>query len=220
MAPLWGVTRSPESDTLSKTAKDTTYMNRALARISATNRPQAIAFLGERRNQGVGGSTLYNYASALRQLDEHLKGRPIEAATAEDLRGFLTNRRKQGLQAGLFQISIEIRAYMRWLYKSRDLPDDIDRATYVKMPPRTVYGRVLREDEFVQLLEAAGRTDGPGAKWARPERSQAVFWTLWDSGFRASELLSLSVGSVEFDGLHGARLVLPAAARARCPLKT
>jgi hypothetical protein len=64
----------------------------------------------------------------------------------------------------------------------------------------------ITRDEFDALLHGA---NDPDADPREVYRRLAVLWTLWDRGFRISEMLSLRIRDVAFDGEGGALLSLP-----------
>lgn len=177
--------------------------------VSAANRTTADLFIRRQSNQGIRSSTLYHYANTIRRLDRHLNGRPFASVQPEDMDMLFADLRDQYKPATVLHYSIQTRAFLRWVLKTKDLPDELDEATYVRESDVRSRFRILSVTEFHGLLDATRRHEGRFAKLARVERTQAILWTLWDTGFRASELLSLTVGSVAFEDAHGARLNLP-----------
>lgn len=191
-----------------------------LERLSGSNRALAEAFLRQRRVEGLTQEALYHYALALDKWNTHAQGGSLADASAPEILGFFHELRASGLaDQTVYVHSSLIRALLKWILRCKALPQDYDRASYVRPPKKKSEARVLTDAEFHAMLDATGDRVGIYTTYPYVEFEQAMLWTLWDTGFRAQELLSLRIGSVSLDG-DGARLDLPPQNRTRFRLKT
>lgn len=180
------------------------YVGRVLATYSHANQDLARKYVDQRRAEGVKVSSLMNVAVALRVLDRDHAGRPLPSLTPQDLAASLLRYTASHAPASATSWAAVVRSYYRHL-NDGELPPAIGKA--LKRKHREEWRDVMpiTTDERDALLRAAADTPQRGAA----ARRQALVWTLWDSGFRVSELLALRVGSFEPDEKGGALLRLP-----------
>lgn len=196
-------------DTENSTTRNTdAYTDAALARFSDANRPFMARFIQERRNEGLRPKSVYAYVQATQHLDRFLGGKSFMAATADDFRNFLTQQRQNMADATVFGNVFKIRRVLKDLYGVDRLPKPVRVALAVKAPKVEFVGRLVTDDEFGRLLAASQDRGQRTGTLPTAELSQAILWTLRDSGFRAQELLSLNVGDVALDDARGATLSL------------
>lgn len=191
------------------TTKNTdNYTDAALLRFSTANRAFMQTFVQLRRNEGLRAKSVYAYVQATQHLDRHLDGKPFADATAAELRDFVTSQRQAMAASTVFANVFKVRRVLRDAHGLDKLPKAIQAALTVKAPKEQFVGRIVTDDEFGRLLVAGQERGQRAGTLPTAELSQAILWTLRDSGFRAQELLSLNVGDVSFDGARGAKLAL------------
>lgn len=178
-----------------------------LAAISTANRADVARLVQLRENEGLSPGANYNFTLAAKKADEFLEGKPFREAKADDLMGVVrhiqnranpqtgrtVSKRTAHLHVMLF------RHLLKELLDVDQLPQELNRATRMKKPELLVVGQVLdRDRHFTPLLEYAATMQPPSSTLPHGVRAVALLWTLWDSGVRAGELLSLNVGDLEF----------------------
>jgi len=159
--------------------------------------------------------TVRAYLSDVAQLARWL-GRPLEEATADDLRRFVRALHEAGLSArSRARKVVAIRRFYEYLMDSRGLPNPAERLEVPRVPRERV-PRFMREEEVSRLLAAIPRT-------VRGRRDRAIV-ELGLSGLRVGEIAGLRVhdlfleeGQVRITGKGGGEFlafVTPAAVRA------
>lgn len=195
------------------------HLDRILATIpSASNRGVVVAYLGERRVNGIRMSTLAMDANALRGLAVFLGEKDFSAASRADIYAYLgqaaherawRSKRLDGTvavtakpvplsQRTLAQRKVVIRAFYKWLAGGEAYPDAV-ATLKTRAPSRDSIPteHLLTSGDVRRLLQAHPRA-----------RDKALIAVLYESGMRASELCAINVGSVEFDE-YGAVITLP-----------
>ncbi|MHB8634547.1 MAG: tyrosine-type recombinase/integrase [Thermoplasmatota archaeon] len=173
--------------------------DRLVAQASTANRPFIEAGVVALRAKGLRSVSTALWARALCRLDGVVTGAPFASLTAADLAtAVATLRREHGWSPRTVrQFTTYAKAAWRDLLNTDHLPRDIKRALST-LPPHDDVGeaRVVSDEQFHALLRAAaGHTKCRDGLPACITYS-ALLWTLWDSGFRADEMLSLNVGDV------------------------
>ncbi|MES2153925.1 MAG: site-specific integrase [bacterium] len=214
---------------------------RALGHMSETNLPFAVEFLARRKNNGVRASSNYAFAWAMIRLDRHLTGRAFKEATPDDLARFMDKLRRgedestnnaahtrvgRPRSASTMRgMCIHVGLIMRealGLEESKDIPRALRQAYHVARPANAVRGQVFAEKAFLAAIEAVPRLPHyDQTATYTTELVRALFWLMWDAGFRISELLSLRINDVAFDDATGtAKLQLREELAATHGLKT
>lgn len=172
-------------------------IEKQLARISDANRAAATRYVAIRRLHGLREGSVYNYASVLRKLDEELDATPYADVTADQILQFLTD-----LQAEVSTATIVgyIRLLRRFFKDQGDgtLPAGFSPILTTRDPPPPDHANIVGEEELRALLGAC-RDLNRSTRFPRVEHNQAFILTLWDSGFRISELLSVKMRNLSFD---------------------
>lgn len=174
-----------------------------LARISEVNRPKAteLVTLLDNENKAIG--TIQNKARALFELDRVLNGRPFHAVTGADLMHLMSSiraRQKRPNANTAGTLAANLKPLLKEILGVDDLPRELKRP--LRAPTVRITkdeGVVLSDDDFNGLLLAAAQAPRKYRATFWTELVQAMLWTLWATGFRISELLSLNVGDVIFD---------------------
>ena len=159
--------------------------------------------------------TVRAYIADLAQLARWL-GKPVEEATAEDLRRFVRALHEAGLSArSRARKVVAVRRFYEFLTASRGLPNPAERLEVPRVPRERV-PRFMREEEVSRLLAVIPRT-------VRGRRDRAII-ELGLSGLRVGEIAGLRIqdlfleeGQVRITGKGGGEFlafITPSAARA------
>lgn len=177
---------------------------RTLARISKSNRPIFQRFVTAKLACGVRPSSIANSLNALLILDRMTAPKRVRSLHPHDLSSALATYSATHSQNSSRTTSCHWAAFFAWAHGGVS-PLDIRRA--LKRPRCATVKDVhpISDESFKRLLQAASLRSSP----IKRARLHALLWTLWDSGFRASELSALRRSSVVFDDSGGATLTLP-----------
>jgi len=122
----------------------------------------------------------------------------FDKADAEDMRKVMVKLEDEGIsERTKYDFKVSVKRFYRWLRKSKTYPDEVEwiRPRFTdrnhKLPKE-----LLTEDDIKKLIQAA---DNP--------RDKAFVFTLYESGCRIGELLTLKIKNVDFDE-YGAILLV------------
>jgi site-specific recombinase XerD/ribosomal protein L40E len=157
--------------------------------ISSERRETAKAFIEYLAASQLSPKTIENYLKALRSLES--RGKPYTEITRQDLMRWsneLGSRVAPGT-ANLYRVCIK--RFYKWL-----LIDDEDNEVYPEIVKwikrarsRSNYGGiVLNKEQVLAMIQVADN-----------QRDRALLFTLYESGARASELISLKIKDVTLD---------------------
>lgn len=140
--------------------------------------------------RGVAANTLAAYGRDLADAGKAL-ARPLDQATEEDLRGYLTGLGRAGLSARTAARRLSaLRQFFRFCivegYRDDDPTGRLDGPRIGRALPR-----YLGEEEIRRLIDAVGAHDGPARL-----RLAAIVELLYAAGLRVSELVALPLASV------------------------
>jgi integrase/recombinase XerD len=146
-----------------------------------------------RLERGRARSTVEAYRRDLRAWHAHLRalGRPVTEVTEDDLVGWVATLRDQDLAAATRKRRIvAARNLHRFLAEEGEVDHDVGAAV---TPPPVAKGlpKALREDEIEGLLNVVAG-DQPVDR-----RDRAILETLYGTGMRISELVSLSLRDLD-----------------------
>lgn len=177
-----------------------------LSKISPLNQSVVRSYISSKRAQGLRVASLVGIGHVLVHADRNLHPTPVDKASPTDVTNHLElYSRTHDAQSTVGHANL-LKGFYKWVHGGelprayREALRRIRRAEMKDIQP-------ISRDEFDALLRAAEANDVHGPKFAI--RTLALLWTLWDSGFRVSELLALRVGSVEPVPEGGMRLRLP-----------
>jgi integrase/recombinase XerD len=142
--------------------------------------------------RGAAAMTLKNYGRDLERFEAFARGRgeTLESAGADDIAAWLGALEKKRLSAATAALKVSaLRQFYQFLY-AEGLRGDNPTASIDRPRTRRPLPKHLSVDETARLMEAA-RPDG-GAK---PARRRAMVETLYASGLRVSELVSLPLAA-------------------------
>jgi integrase/recombinase XerC len=139
---------------------------------------------------------LFHYAA---YCDNH--GVLPEAASAADVRGFIGDRSAEGsASVSVNRALSSIRGYYRWLIRFGCRGDDPSASQRNLKTPKTLPA-FLWEAEMARFSELPDRE---GILW--PLRDKALILSMYSAGLRISEVVSISLKTLEGD-LSGARVI-------------
>jgi site-specific recombinase XerD len=122
----------------------------------------------------------------------------FDKADAEDMRKVMVKLEDEGIsERTKYDFKVSVKRFYRWLRKSKTYPDEVEwirprfNERNHKLPKE-----LLTEDDIKKLIQAA---DNP--------RDKAFVFTLYESGCRIGELLTLKIKNVDFDE-YGAILLV------------
>jgi len=146
--------------------------------------------------RGASRNTIDSYGRDLDTLNGFLLKRSVELARAssDDLRGFLSAAASKGFSASTAARRLStLRQFYRFLFAERVRSDD--PAAALDMPRRArPLPKILSIEDVDALLAAAGRLQGVAGL-----RARALLETIYATGMRVSELVTLPLSAVERD---------------------
>ena len=152
--------------------------------------------------RGAGKNTLAAYSRDLADFTDYLAGgRAVATATTDDIRSYLGDLTKRGMQPATVARRLSaIRQLYRFLYAEGQRKDD--PAAVLEGPKR---GRALPKTltlaEVDRLLRVAGQSDpqAPPAVRLRAARLACLVELLYATGLRVSELVALPASAARRD---------------------
>jgi integrase/recombinase XerD len=146
--------------------------------------------------RGAARNTIDSYRRDLADVESFLarRDRAIEAGTAEDLRDYLAALSANGATSSTAARRLSaLRQFFRFLYAEGARPDD-PTATIDSPRRGRPLPKLLSEEEVSRLLERARAKRGPEGL-----RLTALLETLYATGMRVSELVSLPLSAIGRD---------------------
>ena len=135
--------------------------------------------------------TLINYSVDLKSLCEFLKEEPIEKVDYISLRRYLAHIKEQSLsKVSIARKIASIRSFFKFLFREGIIKSN--PASSLSTPKRDKHlPKFLDEKEIVILLESPDREGEAGL------RDRAILETLYSTGIRVSELVSLNMDNID-----------------------
>lgn len=198
----WGANSQDREHQLAQAER---RLRAALDGMSLPNRLDVEAFLRRRnRKKKFGRKQAARYADLLGQLDKHTAATPWRDVTATQLDAFFEHKARAVSHGTKCQIAVLLKGFFRWLFAMQDhlLPPSFQEVLDTGEAGDDKRQRLIPDAHVLAILNRA-RADF---------MMQALLMTLYDTGFRISEALSLNIGDVEFaphDGTPGVWLRLP-----------
>lgn len=185
---------------------------------NAHNQELAMRYLRERAAFGIKTSTLGTDVNHLRAFCQFLGAKDLDQVVRDDIVRFVTtgkaermwrNVRQDGAEtitkasvrigpATMKMRKISLRAFYKWLHQTDGTPPEfqgIKNHTPVKDQIPT--DELITKQDLLKLIQAREHP-----------KDKALIAFLYESGFRASEVCALNVGSVKFDQ-KGAVVTIP-----------
>lgn len=189
-------------------------IERILNEIPNVNRETVRRYLEEREANGIRLTTLTGDAGHLRAFALFIEDRAFDTVTRQDVMRFVNLRATahrwrsgktvtRGTSGSIADSTLNLRkailkAFIKWVRGTDEYPPEVKwlRASRDKNASMPVE-QVLTDDDLRHMIQAQPSTQG-----------KAIVATLYDSGTRASEFVSLRLRDVSFDE-YGAVLTLP-----------
>lgn len=140
------------------------------------------------------GHTLLNYKLDLCDFKKFLQDKPIEGVDYLTLRKFLAYLKENNLNNRTVARKLScLRSFYRFLFREGLIKSS--PAVMLSTPKQDkMLPNFMTEEEVVKLIEAPSRDNLLGL------RDRAMFETLYSTGMRVSELVSLNLDSIDFIG--------------------
>lgn len=201
-----GTTEAPAPVRRKSPANDKRNTDRALAGMSEANRATMTRYLRVREVEGLKRGSLYNYAATAAALDAHVAGTDLRDVTPDDVLDHLAAERQRISDATIVCRIRLLKRLLKDLNGWHVVPPEFEQVLKTRLPRPSKRSNIVDEQQLKQILRAAEQIKT--SAWDSPcERLQALALTLWDTGFRISEALSLKVKDLDFDD-HGVTLAL------------
>jgi integrase/recombinase XerD len=173
--------------------------------------------------RGASVNTLDAYRRDLVDFRAFLTARsvPLQKASAEDIRGFLSSLSQAGLSSATQARRLSAIKQLFRFFLDEDVRQD-DPTSIIEAPKRgRALPKIVTEDQTAALIAAAGAMEGPEAV-----RLLCIIELLYASGLRVSELVSLPLNAVTGErkmllvkGKGGKERLVPLGAPAREAIK-
>jgi integrase/recombinase XerD len=153
------------------------------------------AFLTDREVRGLADGTLRHYTQKLAPLRDYLRdvgAHSLRDVTPQHLREYLQRLARTHNPGGVHAFYRTARALLRW-YEEEEEPEGWNNPIHKVRAPK-VPQQVLEPAPLDEVQRMLAQCTGTG-RTAR--RDKALILTLLDTGCRASELLSLTIGDVD-----------------------
>ncbi len=177
------------------------YIDRMVAQIGAANRPFVADFVQRQHASGLKPGSVAHYAASARHADAWAQGQRFDLIEAKRWTEFVIKTRADFADSNAYTMTLCMRRMMKELHQVPQLGDvswELDNCLYMREPEARVAGQLVAREWFHQIVKVATSKFAFYKTVPAILLIQALLWTLWDSGFRISELLSLRVGDVEF----------------------
>ena len=143
--------------------------------------------------QQLGPLTINGYFWKLYTALNHLKLKPADEVTKEDIQDFIIFRRNNNKQRTVNGDIIALKKFFNWLKPGNDLFEDIK---VKRQKPYLPVSQLLSTDDVKSMLSVCKR-----------QRDRAWLMVLWDTGCRLNEILSRNINDIQFDD-YGATLTV------------
>ncbi|MEM3012579.1 MAG: tyrosine-type recombinase/integrase [Candidatus Hadarchaeales archaeon] len=167
------------------------------SKISIKNKEALLKFYDQCIAEGLSIERTEKYLTALLKMATMLK-RDFEQAGREDIARVVRSIESSNYSEWTkHDYKVTLKKFYRWLRGGEDYPDEVKwiKAT-IKNNDKKLPEELLTEEEVKKLIEAA-----------RHPRDKALVATLYESGCRVGELLSMGIKHVSFDD-YGCQLIV------------
>jgi integrase/recombinase XerD len=170
---------------------------RSCHNISDSNKIAIIQFHDFCFAEGLSPARVLKYLMTLKTLSGFLK-KDFEKATKKDIQRIVMDIQKKDYSEWTKKdFKVTLKKFYKWLRGSEDYPEEVKWLKTSMKNGRTFYPEeVLSEQEIQRMIEAAEHV-----------RDKALLASLYESGCRIGEILSLQVKHIEFTRF-GARLIV------------
>ncbi len=136
--------------------------------------------------EGLKPHTVQPYVANARSFADHLDGRPVSKATLNDVRSFVVTLQERQAPKTVHEVQLGVRRFFRFLLREGEIRRDPTaemKLTRYRVDPQPTY----TESDVKRLLLVCDPRSLEGL------RDRALVMTLFDTGVRAGELVSMSL---------------------------
>lgn len=143
--------------------------------------------------QQLGQLTINGYFWKLYTALNHMKLKPADEITKEDIQDYIIFRRNNNKQRTVNGDIIALKKFFDWLKPGNDLFEIIK---VKRLKPYLPVSQLLTTEDIKSMLSVCKR-----------QRDRAWLMVLWDTGCRLDEILSRNINDIQFDD-YGATLTV------------
>ena len=138
--------------------------------------------------QGYSPARKLKYLTMLKSISLQL-GKPFQNATKQDIAGWVAKLESANYSEWTKRdYKVVLRIFYRWLKQSETYPSEVDWIKASRSRNHTLPEQLITQDEVKRIAESANHP-----------RDKAFVLVLYESGCRIGEVLSLTIGNVQFD---------------------
>ena len=182
------------------------WAQRDMIKLSGPRRETLMRFIRELERKGASRWTIKNYVMAIRTLG--FDGKSYEELSTGDLEAWMDQIGANGWAPETVNTNRKcVKSFLRWLdgcKSARDPTPERLKCIRQQWTRKKLPKVILSQAEIRRLLDASGT-----------QRDRALIFVAYESGARAGEILSLKIGSAEFD-CYGAVLRVHGKTGERC----
>ncbi|MCW4009704.1 MAG: site-specific integrase [Candidatus Bathyarchaeota archaeon] len=172
----------------------------ALRRINTSCTPldktAILDFYYDSLTRGLSKARLLKYLTTL-ELISRLLEKPLKSATKTDIADFIRKIEAKDYSSWTkHDYKVILKLFYRWLRKTEDYPEEVSWIRTAFKDKNLLPSEILTENDVKKLVEHAGTL-----------RDRAFILTLYESGCRVGEILSLRIRNIQFDQ-YGAVLLV------------
>jgi len=168
------------------------------------NKEFILKFKNDCHAEGIGDGRIVRCIDHLIRISD-LLGKPFDETNKEDIRALMgkletskiINRDEPLSPSTKYAIKVILKKFYKWLRDTEEYPEEV---RWIKIGHKQNNGKLpsdmLTEDDIAKLINAATNL-----------REKAFISTLYESGFRISELMNLRIKDMKFDEI-GAQLYI------------
>ncbi len=171
-----------------RTLKRTTDAIRRDDTLLDENKLAILKFIEFCQGQGLASATIIKHVYALKHLARFLV-KSFEKANAEDIvRTSKKIQDKEWSEATKRNARVTLKKFYKWIRKTEYYPDEVRWIKTSRKSTESHIPEILTEEEVLRLVESA---DNP--------RDKALVMTLYESGCRIGELLTMRIKNLSFN---------------------
>lgn len=160
------------------------------------NKTAILGFYYDSLSRGLSKARVLKYVTTL-ELIARLFGKPFEGATKGEIADFIRKIEDRGYSAWTkHDYKVILKLFYRWLKKTEDYPEEVRWIKTTFRNSSLLPEEILTEEDVKRLVQHA-----------KSLRDKAFILTLYESGCRIGEILTLRIRNVQFDQ-YGAVLMV------------
>jgi integrase/recombinase XerD len=188
---------TPKEDIYNFASKLATLINSIKASdVDQQSKSAILDFYQDYLAQGYSLARKIKYLTTLKCIGLQLD-KPFQIATRQDIATWVSKLESANYSAWTKRdYKVILKVFFRWLKKSEAYPSEVDWIKASRARNHTLPEQLITEEEVKRIAERATHP-----------RDKALVLVLYESGCRIGEILSLTIGNVEFDEYGGILLV-------------